>query len=83
MRNADLDGTNIGIQINGRTIINIRYADDTTLIADCEEDMKELIKRVKEASQNAGLYLNIKKTKIMSTVDISDFEVDGETIEAS
>lgn len=69
MRKIDLDSSNIGVKIGGRIINNLRYADDTTFLAENEEDLKELIVKVKEESENLGLLLNIKKTKIMITAE--------------
>ena len=80
MRKA-LESTETGIKIGGQVIDNIRYADDTKLVEDTEHGMKELIKRVKDESEKAGLYLNIKKTKLMTTDNIPEFKIDDEYIE--
>ena len=69
------------IKVHGRTTNNLRYADDTTLIAETKEDLEKLIRNVKKASKEAGLLLNLKKTKVMTTAEINNFEVDGESIE--
>ena len=81
MRNAGLYDNNIGIKVHGRTINNLRYADDTTLIAETKEDLEELIRNVKKASKEAGLLLNVRKTKVMTTAEMTNFEIDGESIE--
>ena len=81
MRNAGLEETQAGIKIAGRNINNIRYADDTTLIAESEEELKSLLMRVKEESEKVGLKLNIQKTKIMASSPISSWQIDGETME--
>ena len=80
MRNAGLE-TQAGIKIAGRNINNLRYADDTTLIAESEEELKSLLMRVKEQSEKVGLKLNIQKTKIMASGPITSWEIDGETVE--
>ena len=80
MRKA-LESTETGIKIGGQVIDNMRYADDTTLVEDTEHGMKELIKRVKDESEKARLYLNIKKTKLMTTDNITEFKIDDEHIE--
>ena len=80
MRNAGLDETQAGIKIAGRNINNLRYADDTTLMAESEE-LKSLLMKVKEESEKAGLKLNIQKTKIMASGPITSWEIDGETVE--
>ena len=82
MRNVGLEETDVGIKIAGRKISNLRYADDTTVMAENEEDLKNLLIKVKEKSAKAGLLLNIKKTKIMSTGNINGICIDGEEIEA-
>ena len=82
MRNVGLEETDVGIKIAGRNINNLRYADDTTLMAENEEDLKNLLIKVKEESAKAGLLLNIKKIKIMSTGKINGICIDGEEIEA-
>ena len=80
MRNAGLDEAQAGIKIAGRNINNLRYADDTTLMAEREEDMKSLLMKVKEESEKAGLKLNIQKTKIMASSPITSWQIDGETM---
>ena len=80
MRNAGLEETQAGIKIARRNIDNLRYADDTTLMAESEEELKSLLK-VKEESEKVGLKLNIKKTKIMASGPITSREIDGETVE--
>ena len=79
MRNAGLDGAQAGIKIAGRNINNLRYADDTTLTAESEEELKSLLMKVKEESEKVGLKLNIQKTKIMAFGPITSWEIDGET----
>ena len=79
MRNARLDEAQAGIKIAGRNINNLRYADDTTLIAESEEELKILLMKVKEASEKTGLNFNIEKTKIMASGPITSWETDGET----
>ena len=81
IRNAGLDEVQAGIKIAGRNINNLRYADDTTLMADSEEELKSLLMKVKEESEKAGLKLNIQKTKIMASGPITSWEIDGETME--
>ena len=81
MRNAALDETQAGIKIAGRNINNLRYADDTTLMAESEEELKSLLMKVKEESENVGLKLNIQKTKIMASCPITSWQIDGETME--
>ena len=81
MRNARLDEAQTGIKIAGRNINNIRYADDTTLIAESEEELKSLLMKVKEESENVGLRLNIQKTKIMASGPTTSWQIDGETME--
>ena len=81
MRNAGLDEAQAGIKISGRNINNFRYADDTTLMAESEEELKSLLMKVKEESEKAGLKLNIQKTKIMASGPINSWEIDGETVE--
>ena len=81
MRNARLDETQAGIKIAGRNINNFRYADDTTLMAEREEELKSLLMKVKEKSEKAGLKLNIQKTKIMASGPIISWHIDGETVE--
>ena len=81
MRNSGLEEAQAGIKIAGRNINNLRYADDTTLMAESEEELKSLLMKVKEESKNVGLKLNIQKTKIMATDPITSWEIDGETVE--
>ena len=81
MRNAGLEETQAGIKIARRHINNLRYADDTTLMAESEENLKSLLLKVKEESEKVGLKLNIQKTKIMASGPITSWEVDGETVE--
>ena len=81
MRNAGLDEAQAGIKIAGRNINNLRYADDTTLMAESEEELKSLLRKVKEESEKVGLKLNIQKTKIMASGPITSWEIDGETVE--
>ena len=81
MRNAGLDEAQAGIKIAGRNIINFRYADDTTLMAEREEELKGLLMKVKEVCQKVGLKLNIQKTKIMASSSITSQQIDGETME--
>ena len=83
MRNAGLEEAHAGIKIAGRNISHLRYADDTTLMAESEEEVKSLLMKVKEESKKAGLKLNIQKTKIMASSPISSWETDGETVERS
>ena len=82
MRNAGLKETQAGIKIAGRNINNIRYADDTTLMAESEEELKSFLMKVKEESEKVGLKLNIQKTKIMASGPITSWQIDGEIIEA-
>ena len=81
MRNTGLEETQDGIKIAGSNINNLRYADDTTLMAESEEEPKSLLMKVKEDSENVGLKLNIQKTKIMVSGPITSWEIDGETVE--
>ena len=81
MRNARLDELQAGIKIDGRNINNLRYADDTTLMAESEEELKSLLMRVKEGSERAGLRLNIKKSKIMASGPITTWQIEGEKVE--
>ena len=81
MRNPRLEETQAGIKIAGRNINNLRYADDTTLIAESGEELKSLLMKVKEESEKVGLKLNIQKTKIMASGPITSWEIDGETVE--
>ena len=80
MRNAGLEETQDGIKIAGRNIKNLRYADDTTLMAESEEELKSLLMIVKVESEKFGLKLNIQKTKIMASGPITSWEIDGETV---
>ena len=81
MRNCGLDEAQAGIKIAGRNINNLRYADDTTLMSESEEELKSLLMKVKEESEKAGLKLNIQKTKIMASGPINSWEIDGKTVE--
>ena len=81
MRNTGLDEAQAGIKISRRNINNFRYADDTTLLAESEEELKSLLVKVKEESEKAGLNRNIQKTKIMASGPITSWEIDGETVE--
>ena len=81
MRNAGLEEAQAGIKIAGRNINNFRYADDTTLMAESEEELKSLLMKVKEESKKHGLKLNIQKTKIMASGPITSWEIDGERVE--
>ena len=80
MRNAELEEAQAGIKIGRRNINNLRYADDTTLMAESEEELKSLLMKVKEQSEKVGLKLNIQKTKIMASGPITSWEIDGETV---
>ena len=80
MRNAGLEESQAGIKIAGRNINNLRYADDTTLMAESEEELKSLLLKVKEETETVGLKLNIQKTKIMASGPITSWEIDGETV---
>ena len=80
MRNAGLEEAQDGIKIAGRNINNLRYADDTTLMAESEEELKNLLMKVKEESEKVGLKLNIQKTKIMASGPITSWQIDGETM---
>jgi len=80
MRNAGLEEAQTGIRIAGRNINHLRYADDTTLVAESEEELKSLLMKVKEESEKVGLKLNIQKTKIMASGPITSWEIDGETV---
>ena len=82
MRNAGLEEAQTGIKIGRRNISNLRYADDTTLMAGSEEELKSLLMKVKEESEKVGLKLNMQKTKIMVSGPITSWEIDGETVEA-
>ena len=81
MRNAGLEETQAGIKIAGRSINNLRYAADTTLMAESEEELKSILMKVKEESEKVGLSLNIQKTKIMAFGPMTSWEMDGETVE--
>ena len=81
MQNAGLNEAQVGIKIAGRNINNLRYADDTTLMAESEEELKSLLMKVKEESEKVGLKLNIQKTKIMVSGPITSWQIDGETME--
>ena len=81
MRNAGLEEAQAGIKIAGRNINNLWYTDDTTLMAESEEELKSLLMKVKEESEKVGLKLNIQKTKIMASGPITSWEIDGETVE--
>ena len=81
MRNAGLEEAQAGIKIAGKNINNLRYADDTTLMAESEEELESLLMKVKEESEKVGLKLNIQKTKIMTSGPITSWEIDGETVE--
>ena len=80
MRNAGLDEVQAGIKTAGRNINNLRYADDTTLMAESKEELKSLLMKVKEEGENVGLKLNIQKTKIMASGPITSRKIDGETV---
>ena len=80
MRNTWLEETQTGIKIAGRNINNLRYVDDTTLMAESEEELKNLLMKVKEESEKVGLKLNIQKTKIMASGSITSWQIDGETV---
>ena len=82
MRNAGLEETQAGIKISGRNINKLRYADDTTLMAESEEELKSLLMKVKEESEKNGLKLNIQETKIMASGPITSWQIDGETVKA-
>ena len=81
MRNTGLEETQAGIKIAGRNTNNLRYADDTTLMAEIEKELKRLLMKVKEESEKVGLKLNIQKTKIMASGPVTSREIDGETVE--
>ena len=81
MRNAGLEEAQAGIKIAGRNINNLRYADDTTLMAESEEELKSLLMKLKEESEKLGLKLSIQKTKIMASSSITSWQIDGETME--
>ena len=82
MRNTGLDEAQAGIKIAGRNTNNLRYADDTTVMAESEEEWKSLLMKVKEESEKVGLKFSIQKTKIMASCPITSWEIDGETVEA-
>ena len=81
MRNTGLEEAQAGVKIAGRTISNLRYADDTTLMSESEEELKSLLMNMKEESEKVGLKLNIQKTKIMASGPITSCEIDGDTVE--
>ena len=81
MRNAGLDEAQAGLRIAGRNINNLRYADDTTLMAESKEELKSLLMKVKEESEKLGLKLNLQKTKIMVSTPMTSWQIDGETME--
>ena len=81
MRNAGLEEAQAGIKIAGKNVNNLRYADNTTLMAESEEELKSILMKVKEEGKKAGLKLNIQKTKIMASGPITPWEIDGETVE--
>ena len=81
MRNPELEEAQAGIKIAGRSINNLRYADDTTLMAEREEELKSLLMKVKEEREKVGLKLNIQKTKIMASGPITSWQIDGQTVE--
>ena len=81
MRNAGLEETQTGIKIAGRNLSNLRYAEDTTLMAESEEELKSLLMKVKVESEKVGLKLNIQKSKIMASCPITSWEIEGETVE--
>ena len=83
MQNARLEDTHAGIKIAGRNINNLRYADDTTLMAESEEELKSLLMKVKEKSEKVGLKLKIQKTKIMAFGPITSWQIDGKTMETA
>ena len=81
IQNAGIDEAQVGIKIAGRNINNLRYADDTTLMAESEEELKSILMKVKEESEKFGLKLNIQKTKIMASGPITSWQIDGESVE--
>ena len=83
MRNTGLEGKQAGIKIARKNIINLRYADDTTLMAESEDELKSLLMKVKEESEKVGLMLNIQKMKIMASGPITAWQIDGETVETA
>ena len=82
MRNTGLEETQAGLKIAGRNLNNLRYADDTTLMAESEKELKSLLMKVKEESEKVGLKLNVQKKKIMASGPITSWEIDGETVES-
>ena len=80
MQNAGLDESQVGIKIAGRNINNLRYANDTTLMAESEEELKSLLMKLKEESEKAGFKLNIQKTKIIESSPVTSWQIDGETV---
>ena len=82
MRNTGLEEVQDGVKISGRNINNLRYADDTTLMAESEEELESFLMKVKEESEKVGLKLNIQKTKIMASCPITSWQIDGETVES-
>ena len=80
MRNARMDEAQAGVKIAGKHINNLRYADDTTLMAESEEELKSLLMKVKEVNENVGLQLNVQKRKIMASGPITSWQIDGETM---
>ena len=83
MRNAGLNEAQAGIKISGRNMSNLRYTDDTTLMAESEEELKSLLTKVKEGSEKVGLKLNIQKTKIIASGPITSWQIDGETVKTA
>ena len=83
MRNAGLEEAQVGIKIAGRNISNLRYADDTTLMAESEEELKSLLMQVKEETEKVSLKLNIQKTKVMASGPITSWQIDGKTLETA
>ena len=83
MRNAGLEEAQVGIKISGRNINNLRYADETTVMAESKEELKSLLMKVKEGSEKIGLKLNIQKTKIMASGPITSWQIDGEPVETA
>ena len=83
MRNAGLEEAQVGIKVAGRNLNNLRYADDTTLMAESKEELKSFLMKVKEENERVGLKLNIQKTKIMESGPITSWEIDGETVETA
>ena len=83
MRNAGLEEAQAGIKVAGKNVNNIRHADDTTLMAETEQELKSLLRKVKEESEKVGLKFNIQKTKIMASGPITSWQIDGETVETA